>query len=170
MLRWPEQGNGQASSSLLPPGEAAEIQIRDLCLSYGGKPALQHISMDIARCQVTAFIGPSGCGKSTLIRCLNRLNDLVDGVAITGSITIAGQEILDPSLDVTELLSKVNVPTLVMHKRDDQVQPFEAGRELAAGIRGARFLALPGQNHFPLAQDPETARMIEEIRLFLKPR
>ena len=74
------------------------------------------------------------------------------------------------NLDVTELLSKVNVPTLVMHKRDDQVQPFEAGRELAAGIRGARFLALPGQNHFPLAQDPETERMIEEIRLFLKPR
>ncbi|MFL6812966.1 MAG: alpha/beta fold hydrolase [Bradyrhizobium sp.] len=74
------------------------------------------------------------------------------------------------SLDVTELLSKVNVPTLVMHKRDDQVQPFEAGRELAAGIRGARFLALPGKNHFPLAQDPETERMIEEIRLFLKPR
>src|SRR5437016_9209507 len=73
MLGWPEQGNGQAPSSLLPSGEAAEIQIRDLCLSYGGKPALQNISMDIARCQVTAFIGPSGCGKSTLIRCLNRL-------------------------------------------------------------------------------------------------
>jgi class 3 adenylate cyclase/pimeloyl-ACP methyl ester carboxylesterase len=74
------------------------------------------------------------------------------------------------SLDVSELLSKVNVPTLVMHKRDDQVQPFEAGRELAAGIPGARFVALPGQNHFPLAQDPETERMLEEIRLFLKGR
>jgi len=109
MLRWPEQGNGQAPSSLLPPGEAAEIQIRDLCLSYGGKPALQNISMDIARCQVTAFIGPSGCGKSTLIRCLNRLNDLVDEVTITGSITIAGQEILDPSLDVTELRKRVGM-------------------------------------------------------------
>ena len=109
MLRWPEQGNGQAPSSLLPPGEAAEIQIRDLCLSYGGKPALQNVSMDIARCQVTAFIGPSGCGKSTLIRCLNRLNDLVDEVTIIGSITIAGQEILDPSLDVTELRKRVGM-------------------------------------------------------------
>ena len=72
------------------------------------------------------------------------------------------------NLDVTELLPKVTVPTLVMHKRDDQVQPFEAGRELAAGIPGARFVALQGQNHIPLEQDPETARMLEEIRLFLK--
>jgi len=72
------------------------------------------------------------------------------------------------NLDVTTLLAKVSVPTLVMHKRDDQVQPFEAGRELAAGIPGARFVALPGQNHIPLPQDPETKRMLEEIRLFLK--
>ena len=72
------------------------------------------------------------------------------------------------SLDVSELLSKVSVPTLVMHKRDDQVQPIEAGRELALGIPGARFVALPGQNHMPLSQDPETERMLEEIRLFLK--
>jgi class 3 adenylate cyclase/pimeloyl-ACP methyl ester carboxylesterase len=72
------------------------------------------------------------------------------------------------NLDVAELLPKVAVPTLVMHKREDQVQPFEAGRELAAGIRGARFVALQGQNHIPLEQDPETERMLEEIRLFLK--
>jgi len=72
------------------------------------------------------------------------------------------------NLDVSELLPRIGVPTLVMHKRDDQVQPFEAGRELAAGIPGARFVALPGQNHMPLAQDPETERMLEEIRLFLK--
>jgi pimeloyl-ACP methyl ester carboxylesterase len=72
------------------------------------------------------------------------------------------------SLDVSALLPKVSVPTLVMHKREDQVQPFEAGRELAAGIPGARFVALQGQNHFPLQQDPETERMLEEIKLFLK--
>ena len=67
-----------------------------------------------------------------------------------------------------DLLAKISVPTLVMHKRDDQVQPFEAGRELAAGIPGARFVALPGQNHIPLEQDLETERMLEEIKLFLK--
>src|SRR6516165_10301819 len=72
------------------------------------------------------------------------------------------------NLDVSNLLSKVTIPTLVIHKRDDQVQPFEAGRELATGIPGARFVALQGQNHAPLEQDPATARMIEEIKLFLK--
>ena len=72
------------------------------------------------------------------------------------------------NFDVMDLLAKISVPTLVMHKRDDQVQPFEAGRELAAGIPGARFVALPGQNHIPLEQDLETERMLEEIKLFLK--
>lgn len=72
------------------------------------------------------------------------------------------------NIDVSELLPKVMVPTLVMHKREDQMQPFEAGRELAAGIPGARFVALQGQNHFPLEQDPETERMLEEIKLFVR--
>src|SRR5262245_54421466 len=72
------------------------------------------------------------------------------------------------NLDVTELLPKVTVPTLVMHKREDQVQPFDAGRELAGGIPGARFVALQGQNHIPLEQDHETERILEEIKLFLK--
>jgi class 3 adenylate cyclase/pimeloyl-ACP methyl ester carboxylesterase len=71
------------------------------------------------------------------------------------------------SLDVSDLLPKVRAPTLVMHVRDDQVQPFEAGRELADGIPGARFVALQGQNHIPLEQDPATARILEEIKLFL---
>ena len=72
------------------------------------------------------------------------------------------------SLDVTDLLPKVTVPTLVMHVRDDQVQPFEAGRELAAGIPGARFVPLQGQNHILLENDPASERVIEEIRLFVK--
>jgi len=108
LLRRPEQGNGQDSSSAQPI-EAPEIQIRDLCLDYGSKRALHNIDLDIARNQVTAFIGPSGCGKSTLIRCLNRLNDLVDGVNVTGSIKISGLEILDPTLDVTELRKRVGM-------------------------------------------------------------
>jgi len=108
LLHRPEQGNGQDSSGS-PLAETLEVQIRDLCLYYGAKQALQDINMDIARCQVTAFIGPSGCGKSTLIRCLNRLNDLVDGVRVTGTITVGGLSILDPSLDVTELRKRVGM-------------------------------------------------------------
>jgi class 3 adenylate cyclase/pimeloyl-ACP methyl ester carboxylesterase len=72
------------------------------------------------------------------------------------------------SLDITDLVPKVTTPTLVMHMRGDLVQPFEAGRELAAGIPGARFVALQGESHFPLPQQPATQRMLEEIRLFLK--
>ena len=72
------------------------------------------------------------------------------------------------NIDVSDLLSKVTAPTLVMHVRGDQVQPFEAGRELAAGIPGARFVALQGENHIPLQQDPTTERILEEIKLFLK--
>jgi class 3 adenylate cyclase/pimeloyl-ACP methyl ester carboxylesterase len=73
------------------------------------------------------------------------------------------------NLDVSDLLSKVSAPTLVMHAREDQVSPFEGGRELAAGIPGARFVALQGRNHIPLEHDPAAARFLEEINLFLDP-
>ena len=69
--------------------------------------------------------------------------------------------------DVTDLLAKVTVPTLVMHARNDAQVPLEAGRQLAAGIPGAKFVALQGNNHIPLEQDPATQRIFEEIRLFL---
>ncbi len=81
------------------PGTIMEpmIEIRKLTLTYGEKVALEDISLDISKHQVTAFIGPSGCGKSTLLRCLNRLNDLIDGVNITGTIRIGGIDINDPA-------------------------------------------------------------------------
>jgi phosphate transport system ATP-binding protein len=85
------------------------VQIRNLTLKYDGKPALLDINMDIPKNQVTAYIGPSGCGKSTLIRCLNRLNDLVDGVTIEGTIKIDDLDIYNPNLDVTELRKKVGM-------------------------------------------------------------
>ena len=72
------------------------------------------------------------------------------------------------NMDVSDLLPKVKAPTLVMHVRNDQVQPFEGGRELAGAIPGAHFVALQGQNHIPLEQDPASARILEEIDLFLK--
>jgi phosphate transport system ATP-binding protein len=85
------------------------VEIRDLTLKYDGKPALLGINMDIPKNQVTAYIGPSGCGKSTLIRCLNRLNDLIDNVTIEGTIKIDDLDIYDPNLDVTELRKKVGM-------------------------------------------------------------
>jgi len=103
-----EHTNGKDLDASLP-GTEVEIRIRDLCLHYGSKQALYDIDMDIERGKVTAYIGPSGCGKSTLLRCLNRLNDLVDGVKISGSINLGGTEILDKTLDVTELRKKVGM-------------------------------------------------------------
>jgi pimeloyl-ACP methyl ester carboxylesterase len=68
---------------------------------------------------------------------------------------------------VRELLPKVSVPTLVMHSRGDSVVPIEAGRLLAAAIPGARFVALPGQNHMLLEDEPARARFFEELAAFL---
>ena len=70
-------------------------------------------------------------------------------------------------IDVTDLLPELSVPTLVMHRRGDLRQPFEEGRRMAAGIPGARFVALDGRNHIPLEGEPATERFFEEIRLFL---
>ena len=71
------------------------------------------------------------------------------------------------NFDVRELLPRVQVPTLVMHVRDDLLVPIDAGRQMAAGIPGARFIALPGRNHLFLKHDPAAARFSEEINLFL---
>ena len=70
--------------------------------------------------------------------------------------------------DIIDLLSRVKAPTLVMHVRDDQMVPIEAGRQLAAGIPGARFIALPGRNHLFLEHEPASERFFEEISLFLR--
>jgi phosphate transport system ATP-binding protein len=81
----------------------AVISVETLDLFYGEKQALHGITMDILPRRVTALIGPSGCGKSTLLRCLNRMNDLIDGVRISGAVTFEGRDIYTPDVDVTEL-------------------------------------------------------------------
>jgi pimeloyl-ACP methyl ester carboxylesterase len=70
--------------------------------------------------------------------------------------------------DITELLAAVKAPTLVMHARGDLIVPIEAGRQLAAGIPGVRFIAFPGKNHLFLQHEPASDRFFEEIRLFLR--
>ncbi|HYR72366.1 MAG TPA: phosphate ABC transporter ATP-binding protein PstB [Candidatus Acidoferrum sp.] len=103
------------SASLKPgasPGPIMEmpmVEIDHLSLWYGAKLALKDISMSIPKHRVTAYIGPSGCGKSTLLRCLNRMNDLVDGVRVAGNIRIGGTDIHDPALDVTDLRKRVGM-------------------------------------------------------------
>jgi len=85
------------------------LHVNDLNLSYGEKQALNSISMPIPRKRVTAFIGPSGCGKSTLLRCFNRMNDLVDGVSISGQIKLDGDDVYHPDVDVSALRRRVGM-------------------------------------------------------------
>jgi phosphate transport system ATP-binding protein len=89
--------------------ETVQIRTRELSLYYGQKQALNRISMDIPPNRVTALIGPSGCGKSTYLRSLNRMNDLIDGVRITGSVAIDGLNIYDRQVDVVELRKRVGM-------------------------------------------------------------
>ena len=88
---------------------SAVITVKDQCLWYGSHQALKNITMDIPEHEITALIGPSGCGKSTFLKTLNRMNDLVPGVKITGSVTYRGQEIYDPGVDVTWLRKQIGM-------------------------------------------------------------
>ncbi len=85
------------------------LDIRNLDLYYGRAQALHDITIRLPRRMVTAFIGPSGCGKSTLLRCLNRMNDLIDGLRVQGSIKLDGLELNDPAVDVIELRRRVGM-------------------------------------------------------------
>ena len=89
--------------------EAPMVEIEHLSFWYGEKLALRGVTMSVPKHRITAYIGPSGCGKSTLLRCLNRMNDLVDGVRFEGTIRIGGTDIHDPALDVTELRKRVGM-------------------------------------------------------------
>ncbi len=86
-----------------------KITIENLDLFYGDFQALHGINLHIQPNEITAFIGPSGCGKSTLLKSLNRMNDLVEGCRITGSIKLDGQDINDGSLDVNVLRKRVGM-------------------------------------------------------------
>ena len=85
------------------------FDVRELVLTYDGKAALQHVSMNIIPKQVTALIGPSGCGKSSLLRCLNRMNDLIDGCNVEGEILFHGENIYAKNYNVYELRTKVGM-------------------------------------------------------------
>jgi phosphate transport system ATP-binding protein len=89
--------------------EVPMVEIEKLNLWYGTKHALRDVSMSVPKHRITAYIGPSGCGKSTLLRCLNRMNDLVDGVRIAGTIRVGGTDVYGPGLDVTELRKRVGM-------------------------------------------------------------
>ncbi|MES1925105.1 phosphate transporter ATP-binding protein [Salinisphaera sp. T31B1] len=89
--------------------QAIKMSVRDLSVWYGDKQALHGVSMDVAENEVTALIGPSGCGKSTFLRCLNRMNDLVQGIRIDGEVAFDGENIYASHVDVVELRSHIGM-------------------------------------------------------------
>lgn len=85
------------------------IEVQDLCLWYGETQALKNVSMKIPEKSITALIGPSGCGKSTFIKTLNRMNDLIDGIKITGKVLYEGRDIFSSDVDVNGLRRDVGM-------------------------------------------------------------
>lgn len=86
------------------------IEIRDLDFYYGTNQALQDITLEMYANQATAFIGPSGCGKSTLLRCINRMNDLIEGARLTrGEVVLAGENVYDADVDPIALRRRVGM-------------------------------------------------------------
>jgi phosphate transport system ATP-binding protein len=105
-----------ALASAAPTSAAAEtgrrlakVSARDLNVYYGAKHALKHVDLDIRAGEVTALIGPSGCGKSTFLRCINRMNDLIEIASVAGSLTLDGDDIYDRNVDVVQLRARVGM-------------------------------------------------------------
>ncbi|CAI3445502.1 phosphate ABC transporter ATP-binding protein [Enterococcus cecorum] len=106
------------------------ISSRDLHLYYGKKEALKGINLDIYKGEITAMIGPSGCGKSTYLRSLNRMNDLIPNVTITGSVMYKGKDIYSPKTDTVELRKEIG---MVFQQPDPF--PFSIYENVVYGLR-----------------------------------
>jgi len=94
-----------------PSGANEPIKMKGekVTVHYGGKQALFGVNLDVREKQVTALIGPSGCGKSTFLRCLNRMNDTIEGCRVGGKLTLDGEDIYNPAIDVVELRARVGM-------------------------------------------------------------
>jgi phosphate transport system ATP-binding protein len=85
------------------------IEVRKLSVFYGHFQALKDVSLKIEKQKITALIGPSGCGKTTFLRCLNRMNDLIDEARVEGQVIIDGQDIYQEKIDLLELRRRVGM-------------------------------------------------------------
>jgi phosphate transport system ATP-binding protein len=113
LLQDPPVVSQPAVGTPVPPMPAAaatpKIQVADMNFYYGPQRVLENIKLDVQPNQVTALIGPSGCGKSTFLRSLNRMNDIVPGARVEGSVRIDGADIYAPSVDVVDLRRRVGM-------------------------------------------------------------
>ena len=89
--------------------QAVKLTLNQVNFFYGDRKSLFNIDLEILKNQVTSFIGPSGCGKSTLLRCINRLNDLIEGTRLEGTMLLDGMNIYSPDVDITDLRKRVGM-------------------------------------------------------------
>lgn len=113
MTQTPTASPLEVRTATRPDAAAAKgadlIELEKFSFWYGDKQALFDVDLKVKERSVTAFIGPSGCGKSTLLRCLNRMNDLIDGVRQEGSLTVAGQDLYAPDVDVVSVRKRLGM-------------------------------------------------------------
>ncbi len=117
-----------------------KILVEHLNFYYGAKQALSDVSLAIPANCVTAFIGPSGCGKSTFLRCLNRMNDMIDETRVEGTINIDGRDILGPKVDVVQLRKRVGMVFQKSNPFPKSIFENVAYGPRVAGIRGKGVL------------------------------
>ena len=103
------QDGSRQSPGHYSKAHAVKLALSQVDFFYGDRQALFKINIEIVQNQVTSFIGPSGCGKSTLLRCLNRLNDLVEGSRLEGTMLLDGTDIYGPDVDITDLRKRVGM-------------------------------------------------------------
>jgi phosphate transport system ATP-binding protein len=142
------------------PTTAAVFEIDGLGVSYGGKQAVQDVTADLYRNEITAFIGPSGCGKSTILRCLNRMNDLVIGATVEGSIRYHGQDLYDSKVDAVEVRKRIG---MVFQKPN----PFP--KSIFDNIAfGPKVLGMKGDMHEIVERALRRAALWDEVKDRLK--
>ena len=105
----PSEGETLMAEAPAPEQPDHVFQLDRVAVSYEGNPAVENVTLAIADSEITAIIGPSGCGKSTLIRCLNRMNDLIPGAEVTGTIAYHGVDLYDAQVDAVEVRRRIGM-------------------------------------------------------------
>jgi phosphate transport system ATP-binding protein len=136
-----------------------KIAVEHLHFFYGTKRALEDISVRIAPNRVTAFIGPSGCGKSTFLRTLNRMNDIIPGTRAEGSVTLDGQDIYAPDLDVVALRRRVG---MVFQKSNPF--PKSVFENVAYGLRINRMVRTASELEGRVEESLQAAAIWDEVK------
>ena len=159
--RIPARAPGAFSTD--PGAAATKIAVRDLDFYYGKSQALHGVSLEIPERIVMAFIGPSGCGKSTFLRTLNRMNDVIPGTRVAGEVSIDGQDIYRPGVDVVDLRRKVG---MVFQKSN----PFPKSifDNVAYGLRINRLTESKGELAERVEQALKDAALWNEVKDRLK--